>query len=77
MALLIVVFLDEEDVYICEKVFQATTGFVVLTVTYACPLVRPTWEIRALNGSIITINFSFINLSDSYEDENIEVVLHY
>ena len=71
----VVVFLGQLDPNYCEQVFQKTTGFVVSTATNLCPSV--TWDIRALNGSVITLTFSVVNLSGNYEDENIEVVLHY
>ena len=71
----VVVFLGQLDPYACEQVFQETTGFFVSKATNVCPSI--TWDIRALNGSVITLTFPFVNLSGNYEDENIEVVLHY
>ena len=69
------VFLDLVSPYTCVNKFRETTGFMDLTPTYYCPFA--TWEIQAVDGSVITITFSFIYLADNYEDGSIEVVLHY
>ena len=73
----VVVFLDlaNTNPFSCGGVFRETTAFINLTPTSFCHLAR--WTIQALDGSIITITFSFMHLFNNYEDESIEVVLHY
>ena len=49
------------------------TGFFGEGVYYECRVA--TFEIQAVIGSVITLTFSFLNLSDNYEVENIQVAL--
>lgn len=61
----------------CAKVYRDTTGFIADTVLdYDTVCVYFTSEIRAPNGSVITLTFNFVHLKPDHDMENVEVAVH-
>lgn len=73
----LVVDLGQSNSGDCKQVYRDAMGYIVLKTSWWTNCTCITREIQAPNGSIITIVFSSIDLSDDIIYEKIEVTFRY